>query len=152
MFYRGSKLFIQEKEKDYNNLKLIDDSSLEEKLYTKRIDILRKETNYVIEYDYTCTNLSSLLLSKSKWGYDSNKKVHYLNSKTSPYPLSYRKVTRTSKNAIWIENISYPFIIPSFLIDMENIPNLWVGVVYIDYSWHLYNFSSFYIKKDRINL
>jgi hypothetical protein len=152
MFYRGTKLFIQEKEKDYNNLKLVDDSSLEEKLYTKRVDILRKEKNYVVEYDYTCTNLSSLLLSKSNWGYDSNKKVHYLSTKATSFPLSYRKVTKVSKNAIWLENISYPFVIPSFLIDTENIPNLWVGVVYIDYSWHLYNFSSFYIKKDRIKL
>jgi hypothetical protein len=68
------------------------------------------------------------------------------------YPLSYRKIAKVSKNAIWLHNISYPFIIPSFLVDMDNIPNLWVGVVYIDHSWHLYNFSSFYIKKDRINL
>lgn len=152
MFYRGTKLFIQERDKDYNNLKLVDDVSLPENLYTKRVEILKTQKDYVVEYDYTCTTLSSLLLSKSNWGYDSNKKVHYLNKRMIHYPLSYRKIAKVSKNAIWLHNISYPFIIPSFLVDMDNIPNLWVGVVYIDHSWHLYNFSSFYIKKDRINL
>ena len=145
-------MFIQKNNKDYNNLKLVDDLSIPENLYTKRLDILRTQKDFLIEYDYTCTTLSSLLISNSKWGYDANNKVHYLNKKNCYYPLSYRKVTKVSKNAVWLENISYPFSIPSFLVDIENIYNLWVGVVYIDYAWHLYNFSSFYIKKDRIKL
>lgn len=148
---RGSKLFIQPRSWSEDSLMLVDDVSLEMP-YNKRLEALRTTSYNVIQYDYTCTTLSALLLSKSRWGYDSSNKTHFLDESYREYRMSYRKVTKISKTAFWVDRISYPFELPANLVDLKDLKNLWVGMVYVDFCWHIYDFSPFYKRKDRIKL
>lgn len=150
-FYRQNKLFILPKKGDTNKLILVDDTTINAS-YPRRLEILRLGQYKVIEYDYTCSNLSALLLSRTRWGYDSANRAHYLDSAYKEFRLSYRKVIKIRKNAFWVEGISYPFELPEFLIDLQDLKNLWVGMVYVDFCWHIYDFSPFYKRKDRIKL
>lgn len=149
--YKKDKLFVLPPKGDPNALILVDDLSIKD-IYPRRLEILRNTDYKVIEYDYTCKDLSALLLSKSKWGYDSANKTHYLNQSYKEYRMSYKKVIKVVKNAFWVEGISYPFELPEFLIDIPDLKNLWVGMVYVDFCWHIYDFSPFYKQKDRIKL
>lgn len=149
--YRKDKLFILPRGSNSNNLTLVDDTSINS-IYPHRLEILRNTSYKVIEYDYTCMNLSALLLSKSKWGYDSAYKTHYFNHSYKEYRMSYKKVIKVVKNAFWVEGISHPFELPEFLVEISDLKNLWVGMVYLDFCWHIYDFSPFYKEKDRIRL
>lgn len=149
--YRKHRLFISPRKGDPNNLTLVDDLSIDA-IYPRRLEQLRTTNYKVVEYDYTCTNLSALLLSKSRWGYDSACKTHYLNTSYKEYRMSYKKVIKVVKNAFWVDGISYPFELPDFLIEITDLKNLWVGMVYVDFCWHIYDFSPFYKKQDRIRL
>lgn len=150
--YRDNRFFILPFGGNENKLVLVDDLNIKEPSYIKRLNTMRS-TNYdVITYDFTCLNLSSLLLSKARWGYDADRKTHRFETHQEYFPFSYRKVIKISKNAIWLERISYPFELPSHLIDFENIKNIWVGVVYLDFCWHIYEFSAVYNSKDKIRL
>lgn len=149
--FKKDKLFVMPKGGNANKLVLVDDLSIDD-IYPKRLEKLRTTEYSVIKFDYTCKDLSSLLLSKSKWGYDSAHKTHYLNTAYRDYRMSYRKVISTRKTAFWLQGISYPFELPEFLLDIKDLKNLWVGVVYVDFCWHIYDFSPFYKSKDRIRL
>jgi len=149
--YKNNKLFILPNKGAEDKLVLVDDLSI--KLpYPRRLELMRIGSYSVIEYDFTCTNLSALLLSRSRWGYDSANKIHYFDRGYKEFRLSYRKVIKIHKNAFWLEGISYPFELPEFLFDFQDLKNLWVGVVYVDFCWHIYDFSPFYKRKDRIKL
>lgn len=150
-FYKQNKLFILPQKGNENKLVLVDDLTLDVP-YPRRLELMRLGAYSVIEYDFTCTNLSALLLSRSRWGYDSANKIHYFDRAYKEFRLSYRKVTKIRKNAFWLEGISYPFELPEFLLDIQDLKNLWVGVVYVDFCWHIYDFSPFYKRKDRIKL
>lgn len=151
--FRDNKLFIKKKSGRENDLLIVDNwSNTEEENYLKRLEYLKANTDYAITFDYTCTNLSALLLSKSMWGYDSNFKTHYFDNYYKEYKMSYRKIIKIRETAFWVDNISYPFEVPKFLLNTENLKNLWAGLVYVDFCWHIYEFSAFYSKKDRIRL
>lgn len=149
--YKKDRLFISFQGDSPNSLTLVDDLSISE-IYPRRLEKLRTTNYKVVEYDYTCFNLSALLLSKCRWGYDSANKTHYLNTSYKEYKMSYRKVVKVAKNAFWVDGISYPFELPEFLMDISDLKNLWVGMVYVDFCWHIYDFSPFYNHKDRIRL
>lgn len=151
--FRDKKLFIKKDFISSDNLLLVDSwDNMPDSNYLKRLEYLNSINNYTIKYDYTCTNLSALLLSKSKWGYDSNLNTHYFDNYYKYYKMSYRKIIKVKETAFWVENISHPFELPKFLLNIENLKNLWAGLVYIDFCWHIYEFSAFYNKKDRIRL
>jgi hypothetical protein len=150
-FYKQNKIFVVPSSGKEDNLILVDDLSINA-TYPRRLEIMRLGPYKVIDYDFTCTNLSALLLSRSRWGYDSANKIHYFDSAYKEFRLSYRKVIKIRKNAFWLEGISHPFELPEFLIDFQDLKNLWVGVVYVDFCWHIYDFSPFYKRKDRIKL
>lgn len=150
-YFKQGMLFILPQKGNIDKLLLVDDSSLEY-IYPKRLELLRTTSYDVIQYDYTCTSLSALLLSKSKWGYDSTGRTHYFDKNIREYKLSYRKINKVRKNSFWTDAISHPFDLPDFLIDITDLKNLWVGLVYVDFCWHIYEFSPFYKNKDRIRL
>jgi hypothetical protein len=149
--YRGNKLFIKLFEFD-QELVLIDDTSIDNKNYIQRLELLKSAGQDIVYYDFTCSSLSALLLSKSRWIYDSALKVHKLNSDYRLYKLQYKKIEKYRKNAIWVKGISYPFDIPEFLVDDKNIKNLYVGIVQVDFCWHIYEFTAFPKNQDRIRL
>tara|TARA_Y100000389_G_scaffold65682_1_gene61797 strand:+ start:2615 stop:3139 length:525 start_codon:yes stop_codon:yes gene_type:complete len=151
--FRDKKLFIKKDFISSDSLLLVDSwDNMSDNNYLKRLEYLNSVNNYTIKYDYTCTNLSALLLSKSKWGYDSNLNTHYFDNYYKHYKMSYRKIIKVKETAFWVEDISHPFELPKFLLNIENLKNLWAGLVYIDFCWHIYEFSAFYNKKDRIRL
>ena len=150
--YRGKRLFILPFGGNENKLLLVDDLNIKETSYIKRLSLLKHSEFDIITYDFTCLNLSSLLLSKSRWGYDSSKKTHRFETHQDLFPISYRKVTKISKNAFWVNDISYPFELPYHLIDPENLKNIWIGLVYIDNCWHVYEFSTYFNTRNKIRL
>jgi hypothetical protein len=149
--YRGKSIYIKLFEQD-QELIVVDDTSINYNSYIKRLEVLKSIKDNVIYYDFTCSNLSALLLSRCKWVYDSRLKVHSLNSKYSFYPLQYKKIIKARKDVFWLDKISYPFHLPPFLVDDENIKNLYVGIVLVDFCWHIYEFTAFPKNQDRIRL
>lgn len=149
--YRKNKLLIKLFEFD-QQLVLVDDISIKNKNYIQRLELLKNTDQDTIYYDFTCKNLSALLLSKCRWVYDSAEKVHQLNSSYSFFPIRYQKIVKSRKNVFWLDKISYPFELPDFLIDENNLKNLWVGITLVDFCWHIYEFTAFPKNLNRIRL
>lgn len=109
---------------------LLDDKNIINSDYLTRLSLVDNR----IHFDYTCINLQSLILSKVKWGLDSNAQIHDL-SKLEEFKSKTCKSTKQKDNLIWLKGISYPFEIPEFLSDMDTT-NMYFHLVYIDYVWY----------------
>ena len=64
-FFRQDKMFILPEKGSVNNLVLVDDLSLDEPSYVKRLELIRLGKYTTIQYDYTCTSLSASSTSPS---------------------------------------------------------------------------------------
>ena len=103
-----------------------------------------------ITYDYTFSNMSSLLRSKVKWGLDVNGK-YFKFDKKEVLPLKCARISKIVNNLIWVKGISYPFEIKWKLTETIN-EFMFANLVQIDLTWHLYNFTYERPTKNKIKL
>jgi hypothetical protein len=93
-------------------------------------------------FDATCLNISQLISKRLKWGIDSNFKIYDL-SKKQKFLARNVKILKHSENVIWVDTVSYPFKVKSFLISPSELLNQYITIVYVDNIWVLHRFTSF---------
>lgn len=94
-----------------------------------------------LEFEYTCRNLTELIMSKSKWGVDSIGRIFNL-TRRQRFPARCLPVIKQKDNLIWLKHISYPFHIDKSIdlniIDWNTIKAV---VALIDEEWTLLHFD-----------
>jgi len=126
-----------------------DDRNKKSDNYIGRLASISEEVR--IKYDATALNLEQLINSDIKWGLDKNAQVYDLSNKEK-FKFKCTKVMKQKNNLIWVNNISYPFVLPEHLKNIDNIEKLHVFLVYIDLVWHIYKFSMYYSRLEDIRL
>jgi hypothetical protein len=102
-------------------------------------------------FDVTCLNLSQLISRPIKWVIDARAKIHDLSRKQE-FKAKNVKVVKIVKNAIWLHSVSYPFVLPSSIIDPQEILNQHATIVYIDSVWILHKFTPFSEQVEMLKL
>ena len=93
----------------------------------------------IFSFQYTCKNLQELLNCKAKWGVDSTAKCFDLRAR-EVHKKDIRKVVRIKNNIIFLEKISYPFIIKT-AEKIEFRDDLCAEILFVEGEWYLNKFS-----------
>jgi hypothetical protein len=104
-----------------------------------------------INFDATCLNLTQLIRSKAKWLIDSKARIYDI-SKKQKFEAKSLPIIKTSKNAIWVPSVSYPFKLPKNMIDSKELKNQYLTIVKIDHLWVIYQVTPFKVNIESINL
>lgn len=113
---------------------LIDDKSYPGDYFGRLLQIKNRFT-----FDNTSKNLQQLLLTKAKWGIDSNAVPHDL-SKLFAVPAEKRKVIKIVDSLVWVRGISYPFEIAT-AESFSNLDELYVTIIHVNGEWFIREFS-----------
>lgn len=108
-------------------------------------------SNTSFRFDYTCRNITELARAKPKWGLDFSAKIIDLRK---PYVVKARnvKIIRVMENLIWVNSVSYPIELPTTFKYHKDLKDQWVTIMYIDYKWEIYSFTSFEEEVKKLHL
>ena len=115
--------------------------------YLDRLVELRKYTPEPLLFDFTARSVEELLHTRCKWGVDSKGNIFDL-SKKQKVKVKYKKIRQVVEDVLWIQGISYPFKIPKYLADVENLKNIWVGIVPLEFYYVIYDYD-YYPQYDK---
>lgn len=93
-------------------------------------------------FDYTCINITQLLVRNIEWGIDSSAKIFDLRQKQN-FKARNVPITKVRNNLIWVDTVSYPFKLNKNIVDQQELLQQYITIVYVDNCWHLYKFSPF---------
>jgi hypothetical protein len=113
---------------------LIDDRNYPGDYFARLLQIKNRFT-----FDNTSRNLQQLLLTKAKWGVDSQAVPHDL-SKLSAVPAEKRKVLKIIDSLVWIRGVSYPFEIAT-AESFSNLDELYATIIHVNGEWFIREFS-----------
>ena len=129
--YTKDRILIKKTAEDNDHI--IDDKSLSGD-YLSRLAKLPGS----FSFQFTCKGLQELLQCKAKWGIDSTAKCFDLRAR-EVHKKDTRKVVRVKNNIIFLEKISYPFIINTIeKIDLKD--DLYAEIRFVEGEWYLSKF------------
>jgi hypothetical protein len=120
----------------------LDVKDFEKEGYLDRLVELRKYTEEPMLFDFTARSVEELIHTKCNWGIDSKGNVFDLFKKKK-VKVKYKRVRQVAEDVLWVQGISYPFKIPKYLADVENLKNIWVGIVRLEFYYVIYDYDYF---------
>jgi hypothetical protein len=113
---------------------LIDDKNYSGDYFARLLQITDR-----FKFDNTCKNLQDLLMSKAKWGMDSQAIPHDF-SQLVAVPAEKRRVIKIDNSLVWVRGISYPFEITTSE-SFSNLDELYVTIIHVNGEWFIKDFS-----------
>jgi hypothetical protein len=138
---------IEVQKKEFGKWHLIDRFDKDKSALERYLKIKEEE----FTFDVTCLNVTHLISKRVKWVIDANCRVFNL-AKPQTFKARNVPIIKTRQDIFWVATVSYPFKIKKGMIDPKELLNQHITIVYIDYVWHLYRFSSFKNKIESISL
>lgn len=130
--YSADKVYIITQKGHHKQL--IDDKNLNGDYFARLLQIKNR-----FIYDNTSKDLQQLLLTKAKWGMDSNAIPHDL-SQLYAVPAEKRKIKKLVDSLVWVQGISYPFEIIT-KESFSNLDELYATIIHVNGEWFLKEFS-----------
>ncbi len=145
--YRVNTETIEVQKKEFGKYFFVDRFDQDKNILQRYLQV--KEEDY--SFDVTCLNMSQLITKEVKWIIDANFKIYNL-SKKQEFKARNVKIRKIRRNVFWVHTVSYPFKIRRGMIDLKELLDQWVTIVYIDNMWHLYKFTPFKSDIESIKL
>jgi hypothetical protein len=138
--YKITTSTIEIQKKDFGKWYIIDRFDKDKTLLERYLAAKEEEESI---FDVTCLNLSQLISKRIKWVIDAKARTHNLSTKQT-FKARNVKVIKVVNNAIWLDTVSYPFIVSKRILDTREILSQYATIVYIDNVWILHKFTSFH--------
>jgi hypothetical protein len=133
VIYTLDKILLKRYDEN-SHLETVDDKTLPGDYFSRLLNIDNR-----LKFNYTCKNLQDVLISNIKWGIDCKGIPHDL-SMLEYVSMDKRKITRIKNNLIWLQNISYPFVVNTNETITLN-DQLFASIVNINNEWYIKEFT-----------